>query len=354
MQAHIAVNGQTEPLKSPLEQRREHEYHARHATEAMRIVHELNAAGKQLRPADIRRCEEYATEVLRHKKFSPWLLVYTAVAGSFKEGWIPDNFYGARVIPIIQGRHGRVSSLKSLSRALLDSSLFPDLGSQINGTLLDIEYGPLAFEDAQVQFFRSDERIIFKADASGRGKGIHFLDQRSFDRRTVARLGNGVFQRHVSQHPLLARFSEASVATIRLTTVVEDTGEISPRAANLRLGTGSDTHVRSQSQVHVPVDTATGALEETGLLANWRECSVHPTSGEPFAGKKIPGFDRCLHAVVSLHRSIPFVRCIGWDLTVDCAEEIQVLEWNGFHNGIKFSEATQGPCFRGLGWERFA
>jgi hypothetical protein len=30
------------------------------------------------------------------------------------------------------------------------------------------------------------------------------------------------------------------------------------------------------------------------------------------------------------------------------------MEWNALHNDIKFSEATQGPCFTDLRWERFA
>jgi hypothetical protein len=340
--------------KTALEQRREHEYHARHAAEATQILRELNAAGKLISPADIRRCQEYSVEVLRHSRFTPWLLVYTAVSGAFKEGWIPDNFYGARVIPTIQGPHGGVSGLKSLSGVLFNNPAFPDLGSKINGTLFDSQYRPLAFEAARAQFLQRSERVIFKSDRSGRGKGIHFFDERSFDRPTVERLGNGVFQRRISQHPLFDEFTETSVATVRLTTIVEADGEIATRAAYLRLGTGSDTHVRSETHVRVAIDRATGALLDFGLLPTWRECSVHPTSGEPFAGKAIPEFERCVQTVLSLHQRVPFVRSVGWDVTVDNEEQVQILEWNGFHNDIKFSEATQGPCFRGLGWEELA
>jgi len=39
------------------------------------------------------------------------------------------------------------------------------------------------------------------------------------------------------------------------------------------------------------------------------------------------------------------------DLTVDNLEQVQVIEVNGINNGIKFSEATTGPCFRNLNWE---
>jgi hypothetical protein len=74
----------------------------------------------------------------------------------------------------------------------------------------------------------------------------------------------------------------------------------------------------------------------------------------PFAGKTIPAFTQCLHTVLGHHERVPFVRCIGWDITVDSEEEVRILEWNGYHNSIILAEALQGPCFKGLGWERFA
>jgi hypothetical protein len=37
-----------------------------------------------------------------------------------------------------------------------------------------------------------------------------------------------------------------------------------------------------------------------------------------------------------------------WDLCIDGDGAVRVLEWNGGHNDITFSEATQGPCFADL------
>jgi hypothetical protein len=104
---------------------RDQEYHARHAAEAVQILRELSEAGKKPSDPEVRRCVEYSKDVLHDKKFAPWLVVYTAVSGEFKEGWIPDNFYGARVIPAIQGRPGRLASLKSISRKFLGTSSLP-------------------------------------------------------------------------------------------------------------------------------------------------------------------------------------------------------------------------------------
>lgn len=63
-------------------------------------------------------------------------------------------------------------------------------------------------------------------------------------------------------------------------------------------------------------------------------------------------FKTCVLTVTKLHKKAPYARCIGWDVTVDGDENVRLLEWNPEHNGIKFSEATQGPCFADLGWER--
>lgn len=334
--------------------RRDPAYHAKHAARALQIVRDLAAAGRTLRPSDIELCKDYARDVFGDPKFAPWLLAYTAVSGSFKEGWIPDNFYGERVIPVIQGPYGRQSLLKSLSGMLFNSPAFPDLGSQINGSLFDTDYRRLSFEQARKQFFEQTDRIVFKGDGSGQGKAIHFLEQRAFASETVRSLGNGVFQRRIKQHRLFDLFSDKAVAAIRITTVVEGSGEITPRAAYLCVPTGSATHVQGQSRLRVPVDVATGDLGKTGLLANWLECSAHPTSGEPFAGKTIPAFEQCLRTVVTHHQRIPFVGAVGWDVIVDSDDAVQILEWNAFHNGIGFSEATQGPCFADLGWEKLA
>ena len=92
-------------------------------------------------------------------------------------------------------------------------------------------------------------------------------------------------------------------------------------------------------------------MDHRGYLPSWSQVDRHPDSGVPFAGATIPQFDTCVATVVALHHRLPFVRAIGWDAIVDDQNRIRIFEWNGEHNDIKFSEATQGPCFSGLGWE---
>ena len=200
--------------------------------------------------------------------------------------------------------------------------------------------------------FRESERIVFKIDDSGQGNGVFIFDRNTFNPDAIRALGNGVMQRFIEQHPVLAAFAPKSVATLRITTVVDDAGSISVRACFVRFGRAQDTHVKGESDVCVPVDLATGRLGRYGYVKSWLQATEHPDSKVPFDGITVPSFASCIQKALDLHRRIPFARCIGWDLTVDAEGNAQVLEWNGEHNDVKFGEVTQGPCFADLQWER--
>jgi len=297
-------------------------------------------------------CDHYARDVLGWKGYAPWLWVYTALAGSFKEGWIPDNYYGQVVVPQRQGAYGNVSHLKAFHPQIFPNGDFPDLAYHVNGFFVSRDYTVLNPAQLEELLFRDREEVVFKKDLSYQGKGVTFLSRDDFRRIKVRSLGNGVFQKVIVQHPSLAALMPSSVATIRLTTVMEDNGQVSLRAAYLRLGRSNTRYVQSASHIRIPVNLDTGQLLEEGYFPNWRTTRIHPDSQLPFEGKSLPGFQECGAAVRKLHEKLPLTRCVGWDVAVDRDEKMQVMEWNGADNDIKFSEATQGPCFADLGWEQ--
>ncbi|GAA4987270.1 sugar-transfer associated ATP-grasp domain-containing protein [Pseudonocardia tropica] len=327
-------------------------FHRRHRTEASALLATIEAERGPTDPALTRACDAYAGDVLGWRGYAPWLRVYTAVAGEFREGWIPDNYYGRVVLPAVQGPYGEVSKLKPLSRRLLQSDLIADVAYWVNGGLYDRDLRHLDRAALASVLFAGTDRAVFKSDDSIQGDGVHVLHRDRFDPASVDRLPSGVFQSWAEQHPLLATFTPGSVATMRVTTAVADDGTASLRAAYLRFGRAVDTHVRSGSHVRVAVGLRDGRLAAEGFTPRWTTLTAHPDSGTGFAGVAVPGFAACVDAVLELHRRMPFARCVGWDLTVDADERPVVLEWNAGHNDIKFSEATQGPCFADMGWER--
>ncbi|WP_373516772.1 sugar-transfer associated ATP-grasp domain-containing protein [Pricia sp.] len=306
----------------------------------------LNATTKKL-------SDEYANDVLGWKGFAPWLYVYSAVRGNFEEGWLPDNYYGKVVIPKIQGDYGKISSLKPLCNKLFNAKVTPDVASFINGFWFDQNLRPIASESLQKFIFADTEKVICKLDKSYQGRDIFQFKKHDFIVDIIEKKGNCVVQKYIRQHPFFDAFTATSVATIRITTVVDNDNKISLRACYLRLGRANDTHVKSVNHIRIPINMANGTLYEYGYLANWQTIVAHPDSKVAFKGQTIPGYLECIQLVVRLHEKMPMVRAIGWDLALDMEDNPVVMEWNGYSNDIKFSEATQGPCFKDLNWHRF-
>lgn len=326
-------------------------YHAFHKDQAHQLIASMTTlGGRQKDSAILRRCDEYARDVLGSARYSPWLKAYAVFAGAFKEGWIPDNYYGAVVVPAVQGGYGDLSLVKAVSRRLFQTESLPDLAYAFNGLLCTADNEPIAPADLKSYLLRRSEKVVYKPDGGGQGQGVFVYDARNFPAAATS-FRNGVFQKYIDQHPFFSAFCGQSVSTIRVTTVVGDDSVVSCRAAYLRLPRRTDTHVRSATAIKVAVEIRTGGLAEKGYLPNWVAVARHPDSGQPFAGQKVPGLGQCVDLCLSLHKTMPFSRTIGWDVIVDRDGEVAVMEWNGGHNDIKFSEAAGGPCFADLNWQ---
>lgn len=329
-------------------------YARNHIRAARAKLAKLEQAYGPLKSADRARCDSYAVEVLGHLKFAPWLHVYAHVAGRYTDGWIADNFYDECVLPQTSGPYGELSGLRSLNMTLFEAPEFPDLAAQINGMVISRDGAPVAPKDLAEVLFGQSDRIIFKSDASQSGVGVHVLDRSTFDPSRIGSLGNGLFQAFIRQHELFQRLGNCpAVATLRLTTACDDLGRISLRGGYLRFGQGSGDYLVSAEEVNVPIDLTSGEFSQTGYLPDWLRTDRHPQSDIPFARHFIPNFAECVQVALRCHARIPYVRCIGWDLTVDDTGAVKIMEWNGGHNGIKFTESTQGPCFADLNWQRY-
>ncbi len=327
-------------------------YHWRSVKEAKRILNKIEGVKGSLPQLVMKKCNDYAKDVLGHRQFVAWLYVYSAIAGCFKEGWIPVNYWRSVVVPKLKGDYGKIANLRALHSTIFSHDSFPDILSYANGVFFDTEYRVVHRDSVKDKLFADQDRVVFKLDNSLKGTGIFYFDRKSFALSKIDKLGNGIFQQFVKQHGVFQEFAKESVATLRMTTVSEDDGTTSLRACYLRLGTGADTHVQSKSQIRIPIDIRNGAFHSVGFTPDWLEVECHPTSKVKFQGKIVPAYDNCVKLVTHLQKRVPYTRCIGWDVTVDDKQNVRIMEWNATINAIGLSEATQGPCFSDLHWER--
>ena len=330
--------------------RRYDDYHKTEALKAVGAIETYNDA--KLTPALKKRADDYAIEVLGKKAYAPWLYVYALVSGEFKEGWIPDNFFGRVVWPAVNNGLGELTHYKSLTNVVLKTDALPDIAYRLNGVTYDRNLRPIKISDIPDLAGGGATQLFLKQDGSSQGRGVVKIAAGDITEDIVASLGNCVIQRAIEQHEFFDAIISGSVATLRITTVKDGAGTVDWRAAYLRLGRKDTAWVQSGNSVRVAIIDRDGELDPNGYTEAWRRLPSHPDSGVGFARKRIPGFKTATALCVALHEAFPHFAVIGWDVAIDTNDRIRLIEWNAAHCDIKFSEAATGPCFVGLGWER--
>lgn len=326
-------------------------YHDMHKNKALTILSEVEKTKGKLADSIKQQCDKYAIEKLGDIKYAPWLYVYSIIRGEFKEGWIPDNYYGKVVLPKCNGISGTPAQIKNITSKLFNSHLFPDLVCYSSGIFsIPLENRVLATDEIADYLFDGRDSVIFKVNSSNQGRGIFFYTKDNFSIADVMKKGSGIFQKIIKQHAVFDELFPKPGATMRLTTVLKPDGTTCLKAAYLRLGVGTDEYVRSATNIRVAIDIETGALSDKGYTTEWNEINEHPNTKKAFKGVILPNFAQARESVEELHSRYPYVQSIGWDVTINTDNNVEIMEWNAIHNSITFTEAVQGPSFTDLPW----
>ena len=168
-------------IRKSLKQVAHYRFHRDHGAQARRVLQLIEKQYGRADPANLKLADVYAREVFGDGVYAPWLRVYAAFRGTFKEGWIPDNFYGSVVVPKLQGGYGKISHLKPIARLIFNGDEFPDLAYFANGLFFTGQSDVIPDHEVKEVVFRESDRVVFKLDGSRRGNGVFFLDRTNFD-----------------------------------------------------------------------------------------------------------------------------------------------------------------------------
>jgi len=306
---------------------------------------------RELTPKLKKLADEYSVDVLGSKRYAPWLYVYSLVRGEFREGWIPDNFFGKVVLPVINKELGAVARFKSFSKVVLKTEALPDVAYYIDGIFYNKDFSVTGSHELRKALAISNKAVFVKIDGTHKGQGVIKLPIEELNESRFQRIGNCVIQSEIKQHKFFEDIISGSVATIRITTAKDKSGRIDMRAAYLRLGRKDTAWVRSDNSVRVAITNKNGELDTFGYTQDWRRWLSHPDSGVTFENMVVPKFKEAIEFCLSLHNTVPHISIVGWDIAVSDTETLELIEWNS-NGDIIFSEATTGPCFLGLGWEK--
>ena len=263
------------------------------------------------------------------------------------------NFFGKLVVPRVNKELVTTTHFKSFSNVVLRTDALPDIAYYVDGVFYDRQMSVINVHHLRGLAAQQQGPLFVKQDRSKRGLGVLKVGPQELSVEGFQRIGNCVIQTPIKQHNFFDGIITGSVATTRITTVKDADGTISLRAAYLRLGRKDTPWVQSHNSIRVAIVNSNGELDEFGYTQDWRRWPKHPDSNSSFAKRRIPRFKDAVLLCLELHRKVPHFTILGWDIAVCESEEIAIMEWNADHCSIEFSEATTGPCFLGLNWEKY-
>src|SRR5699024_10028232 len=299
-----------------------------------------------------KKIDEYAKETFGSVAYAPSLYVYTVYNQEFKEGWIPDNYFGFVVAPKVNKSLGHVASMKTMSIKIIQTNKLPDKFYIIDQKLYDEYFNLIEKKNVENTLFSFSDNYFLKLDNSSQGRGVFKISRDTFELNEIFNKGDAVLQLPIKQSKFFDEIIEDSVATLRILTFKDLNGKINFAASFLRVGRKNEDIVQAASSIKIPIIDEEGTLNNfANADAGWKRYYEHPDTGYRFEGNKIPYFNNAVNDCLELHRQLPHVTIIAWDVSITDEGETKVIEWNAKHPGIKFLEACSGPMFKELGWE---
>lgn len=322
------------------------------AAQAERAYAALVAHEPQRRPdaAAEAAIRAWAEEALGSARFIPWLRLWTAVQGRFREGWLPDSYLARHVLPGLQGGAGRrLGASRMLARRILGTDLMPDRAYRVRGFWLDRAGRAIAPETVEKVAFGRAATLLLRRDSAPRGQILTRIDRECFARETSAAVGDLTLIAPPAPDPALADLAPGGLPLMRLVTVKPE-GEAARLAGSLlRLPTDGAALPRPGQEIALPL--AEGLVSGAGLGPDWLPLARHPESRAPFEGRALAGHAAAEAACRALHDKLPHLTLIGWDVLPAADGKIKLIDWDPGVTETGALQALSGPVFASLGWE---
>ncbi len=311
-----------------------------------------NTDRKPLPDREARRIRNYAREVLGSEAHAPWLMFYAVYRGGFVEGWVPEDFVQGVAMPFLNGTYHKLCQARTLQWRLLGTDSLPDIAHFVGGEWFDLDGGRIERSRLRDALFAHGDRICLKTEQSIWGKGVSFATPETLDLAAVEAQGNLAVQKALRQGDWFARIFPGAVTTVRIATGKLPGARPHLVGAFLRMGQGAARNVDGDS-LDLPVLDAAGTLNPFAVRQDWTRLAAHPDSGFRFAGEAVPDFERATAHCLALHDRLPQMGFIGWDVVLDAAGAVQVMEFNTAHPETRLLEMSVGPCFAPFRLERY-
>lgn len=273
--------------------------------------------------------------------------IYYRCNGIKDDRYIPASLYFYYISPYLVNMN--------LSMAYVDKNMyfrhFPDVRQpktifhNMSGRFYTSDMEEVTFEEA-VGTLRGKDRFIVKPSIeSGRGRDVKMVTDGNLVESTLKEYeSNYIMQEVVTQHPEMAKLNPTSLNTCRLYTY-------------RRVGTSEyillGGAVRFGGKGAFRDNACTGGgfckIDNDGCIAdeihNYRRFGWGSLKAEKGLERLfVPNYDKVIETAIRLHKTIPYMDLIGWDIAVDRDGEPVLIELNQYPD-CELIQIFKGPMF---------
>ncbi len=182
-------------------------------------------------------------------------------------------------------------------------------------------YFPDASPEELERFLRGKREVMVKPESESGGKGVEKLavGDRPDIRALYEELNRkkiGVVEEVIVQHPDLNALNPGSINTLRIVTILNDSG---PHMvyAHIRIG-NSDRPVDNlhSGGMFAPIDPDTGKIQYPAYDKAGFTYTRHPRTGVKIEGFQIPFWKESVNLCLRAAKVVPQMRYVGWDVAV--------------------------------------
>lgn len=195
-----------------------------------------------------------------------------------------------------------------------------------------IDVTACSFEEFR-DFIQRHHRVFVKPEEGSYGIGAGILvDDGTLQYEELYRdyqKSRVLMEEVVNQCHEMAEFNDTSVNTLRVVTFLRTDGSVKITAAALRLGRkGYAVDNFHFHGIAALIDVETGIVKTTGIDRDFARYVVHPDSGKPIVGFKIPSWEKIVETVTEAAHVVPEIRYTGWDIAIGADGHVIVIEGN--------------------------
>lgn len=282
-----------------------------------------------------------------------WHDYYTSLTGIFSEKYIPADLMYTVIVPYLNYMPFELSYQdKGMYWRTLPNVRKPrTIVQRIHSFYYDGQHKPITEIEALDICLKVQEAIIKPTINSCQGQGVKLITSSDYLQKDGKKLydllrnygDDFILQEKVQQCDFLSSLNESSLNTMRILTLRIGNNILVLSTAIRIGGKGSITDNGYGGGYSCGINED-GTLKETGFRLTTGERVKELQNGTPLKGLTIPHFDKVIDKAKELHLTLPYLRIIGWDFTIDKDFEPVFIELNSLP-GIYIMQLNNGPVF---------